>query len=231
MRKRLLIGFACWALQDNATIPVVDFANITQTATVVSQLRTQYQTLMNQYTTLKQQYQSIVGNYGWGAFQNDLSELQKVREWAPAHWQDALQGLSGGNPQRYQQLLKQYVSAHIIMAQTDYAKGADTALAQRYHNQVNSARASATQASYAFNNINTHLKTLYSLGQAIENAHKNHNLKSAVDLNSRIELEIGYISVAELRMQALLNEQLAESQSGRIAQETEAARFNQGGVR
>ncbi len=213
-----------------ADIPVIDFANITQTAAVVSQLKTQYQTLMNQYTTLKAEYQSIVGNYGWGTFHNSLSQLQKIREWAPSNWQQALQGLSGGNPQRYQQLLRQYAQNHSSMQQSQYARGADSKLAQIYHNQASTAKASAAQASYAFNNINHHLKTLYQLGQSVEDATKNHNIKSAIDLNSRIELEVGYVEVAELRMQALINEQISQMQSSTVAEETEKSSFNQAGV-
>jgi type IV secretion system protein VirB5 len=192
-------------------------------------LNHQYQTMKNQYQTMQQQYSAMTGNYGWGNWQNSLSQLNHQREWAPNDWQSALKGLSGGNPARYQQLLSEYKQNHPSLSQSAYAKGADSHLAQSYQNQVRTNETSGTQASYEFDDINRHLKTLYQLGQSIENHGKNNTMKAAVDLNSRVELEVGYIAVEELRMQTLLNQQTAQLQAAHLSQSNEAAEFNQAG--
>lgn len=192
-------------------------------------MKTQASELKNQYSQMKEQYQSITGNYGWGNWKNSLSNLKQDHEWAASDWKSALSGMSGGNSQRYQQLLSQYKKNHLVMSSTKYAKGSDSNLSKSYQNQVQTNQASATTATYEFNDINNHLKTLYSLGQQIENAKKNNDLKSAVDLNSRIELEIAYISIEELRMQTLLNQQTAQVQSSKISLESEASQYNQAG--
>jgi type IV secretion system protein VirB5 len=207
-----------------------------KTAAIVQQLQQQYDTLQEQYQTmqdsngqLKQQVSAITGNYGWGNWNNSASQLQQLREWAPSSWQDALQGMSGGNPERYQQLLSEYQQDHATMSTQSYAQGADTNLANAYQNEVQTNEASATSSSYEFNDINHHLQTLYQLGQQIENAQQNNNMKSAVDLNTRTQLEEGYISVEELRMQTVLNQQMAELQSANIASENEGSQYNQAG--
>ena len=212
-----------------AMMPVIDVGEIAKTTEVISQLNDQYHSLQNQYHQLKTQYQAITGNYGWGSFENTFDDLQQEREWSAADWQSTLQGMAGGNPARYQQLLAQYQQANATLDPNTYAKGTDDNLATSYTNQVKTNQASATQASYEFGDINNHLNSLYKLGQEIENAQKNNDMKSAIDLNSRIQLEVGYIAVEELRMQSVLNEQTASVQATQIANESEASQYNQVG--
>lgn len=223
------VGFLFVAQKSLADLPVIDPAEIAQVVEVLHEAEKQYETLKYQYNQLKTQYASITGNYGWGSFDNSLSQLNDQREFSASNWQSALQGMAGGNPARYQQLLAQYKAAHQTMTTSDYAKGADKNLSLDYQNQVQTNEASATISTYEFNDINQHLKTLYTLGQQIENAKQNRDLKSAVDLNSRIQLQIGYISMEELRMQAILNQQVAQIQSHQISVESEASQFNQAG--
>src|SRR3990167_2447472 len=166
-----------------AMMPVIDVGEIAKTTEVISQLNDQYHSLQNQYHQLKTQYQAITGNYGWGSFENTFDDLQQEREWSAADWQSTLQGMAGGNPARYQQLLAQYQQANATLDPNTYAKGTDDNLATSYTNQVKTNQASATQASYEFGDINNHLNSLYKLGQEIENAQKNNDMKSAIDLN------------------------------------------------
>ena len=233
----VLLGLMSVSLNAFATMPVIDYTEVAKTAEVIGQLdkqytemKKQYDTMQNQYNQLKQQYQSITGNYGWGDWQNSVDNLTHDREWTASDWQSALKGMSGGNPDRYQQLLDQYKQNHTTMATQDYAKGTDSALATNYQNEVQTNQASATTATYEFNDINTHLQTVQQLGQEIENAKKNNDLKSAMDLNSRVQVEVAYISIEELRMQAVINQQLAQMQANTIAMQSEASQYNQTGV-
>ena len=204
---------------------VFDPTNYAENFATATSLAKQYITLKKQYTQMHQQYNSITGNYGWGNWQNGSSDLTQ-REWAPGDWHSALQGMSGGNPGRYDELVAEYKKSHQNMGSDQFAKGSDHALTASYKNQVQTNQASSVSATYEFNDINTHLKTLQQLGKQIETA---KNLKSAMDLNSRIQLEVAYVSIEELRMQTVLNQQMAQSQASKIAQENEAAQFNQAG--
>lgn len=198
-----------------------------KTLEVINHLKSNYDQLKTQYGMLQNQYSAVTGNYGWGNLENSASDLTG-REFAPSSWKAALAGEAGGNPARYQELLSQYKQAHKTMNQNDYEKGADKGMAASYSNQVKTNQAAATTATYEFNDINKHLKTLQELGKKIEDA-KNRDTKSAIDLNSRIMLEVGYISVEEVRMQAVLNQQTAQLQATRITEESEASQFNQAG--
>jgi len=215
--------------QSGFAMLVEDPTEWAKTIEVISQLKDQYDQLTQQLDQLKSQYNAVTGNYGWGNWNNSLNDLQQGREFTAPDWQSALQGMSGGNPERYQQLLDQYKQEHVAMNPTDYAKGTDDNLSKSYQNEVQTNQASATTSTYEFNDINKHLQTLYQLGQQIEDAKKNNDLKAAMDLNSRVQLEVGYVAVEELRMQTVLNQQMAQTQSAKIAMENEASQYNQAG--
>lgn len=197
------------------------------TIEVYHQLQQQYTTLKDQYATLQQQYSAMTGNYGWGNWKNGDADL-KEREWAAEDWKSALQGLAGGNPERYKELLNEYQQDHPTVDTDTYAKGTDQPLSKSYESQVQTNQASGTMATYEFNAINQHLQMLKDLGQQLETK-QNSDTKSAIDLNSRIELEVGFISLEELRMTTLINQQSAEVQAATIAQENEASLYNQAG--
>lgn len=212
-----------------AMLPVVDVAEISHVMEEVSVLKKSYESLQDQAKTLQSQYDAITGNYKWGNWQNDADSIKQQFEWAPSNWKTALNNLAGGNSARYQELLNQYQNNHPVLSQDAYSKGADENLSGEYQNQVATTQASSATASGEFNDINTHLDELQKLGSEIENSKTNITLKSAVDLNSRIELEVAYISMEELRMQAVLNQQTSEISASKIAEASEASQFNQAG--
>lgn len=208
--------------------PVIDLTQIAKTLEVIQQLKQQYDALRSQYQQMQSQYQAITGNYGWGALGNNISDL-KNRQWGADNWSDALKGLSGGNSQRYKELWAQYKSNHLILSEDAFSKGADLNLAKNYNQTIKANQASSVMSDYEFEKINQHLQKAYELGKAIENANKNKDLKSAVDLNSRIQLESTFISIELLRMQTLLNKQTAQGGAASLALDQEAARFNRVG--
>ena len=212
-------SFALW--------PVIDPTEIARTETVIKSLSDQYDTLKKQYDQMQKQYSAMTGNYGWGSWNNSTADL-KQRQWSPSDWKSALNGMAGGNPERYQELLREYQSMNASMSESDYAKGTDETLAKSYQNQVKTTQASYATATYEFNDINRHLQNLYDLSQQIEDK-KNSDMKSAMDLNSRIQIESSYISMEEVKMSALLNQQMSQMQSNQISDENEASQFNQAG--
>ncbi|NCX93492.1 MAG: hypothetical protein EBX40_02305 [Gammaproteobacteria bacterium] len=229
MKRALIMGFVLGSIAGGAfgTLPVIDASSILETKAVLSQLETQYKTLLDQYQQIKNQYAAMIGHTQIGFFENDTVAEAK-REWMAADWQDALNEEAGGNPSRYAELLAEYKNQHENLSDADYEKGASPALAKSYRIQAQTNRVSGVGAAYEFNDINSHLKTLQALGEAIE-GDKNPSLKSAIDLNARITLEVGFIEAEELRMQTLLNQQQAELQASQLTAEAEASRFNHAG--
>lgn len=188
----------------------------------LSTAKSQLSTTKNQLTQAKQLVSDSEGHYGFGGLLNSASDL-KQREWSPDNWQGALHGLSGGNPERYQQLVTLYKKNHHSLSQQTYAKGASKSSAQQYSQQVQVNQTVSVQAGYVFNDIKQHLQTIHTLSQQIE---KTKNTKAAIDLQSRILTEVAYISVQKLKLTALLNKQVGEQSASSISGESDAAKFN-----
>lgn len=211
-----------------AIFPVFDASAFIQLVQQVQEMEKQYETLQQTYQNAQQQLskqeeiaQDVEGHYGYGDLLNSAQDLTN-REWSPDTWEDALQGLSGGNPDRYKELLAEYQKNYPSLSVSDYTKGASAGLATQYQQAVESNQASSVNATYAFNNIKQHLEDVNQLSQQIE---QTKDTKAAMDLNTRVQSEMAYISIQELKMQAMLNQQLADQGAQNIAEKTSAAQF------
>lgn len=212
-----------------ATLPVVDFGAIANLLKNYNQLKSQYDLLHQTYQNAQQQLdkaneltQDEEGHYGYGRFKNSDHDL-KNRSWSPDHWKGALQGVSGGNPARYQELMKTYQQDHPNLSTSDYQKGASHDKAKNYARDVQVNRAAMVNATYAFDTIKTHLTNIHALSQKID---QTPNSKAAIDLNTRLMTEVAYIQTQELKMQVILNQQFAQSNADALAAKSASAKFN-----
>lgn len=216
----LLFGIGL-PISANAMV-VEDPTEWAKTMMVYHKLEAELTQLQDEYSELKLLQADAEGHYGYGGLLNGASDLTE-REWSPSNWQDALQGLSGGNPSRYQQLLQAYQAAHPTLSQSAFEHGSSASSAENYIQEVHTNDAASVNATYAFNNVQQRLKNIYALSKNIDKA---KNTKAAIDLNNRLLTEVAYINVQQVKMQALLNEQMAQRAASRIASETEEAKFN-----
>ncbi len=226
--KLALILFALYA-SPSLAIPVEDFGAYIHMAQELSQLEKEYQVLKDAYKNaqdqLEQQKNLVTnsqGHYGFGSLQDGQGDLNN-REWSPNSWDAALKGLSGGNAERYNQLLTEYRKNHQTLMPQDYKKGASEASSELYEQQIKTNQAASVNATYAFNDIEQSLKNVHELARQIESS---PNTKASMDLNARLMAEVAYIQIQELKMQALLNEQMAQRNSDQISAETQSAKFN-----
>lgn len=230
LRKILLFaGLMSLSMKSFAMLPVVDVGAISNLIKSYNQLKNQYDLLRQTYQNAKQQLdqvkqltQDAEGHYGFGRLFNGEQDFNQ-QTWSPDNWKNALQGLAGGNPARYQELVNAYQQNHPVLAASNYEKGASHDQAQVYSQDIEVNRAAMVNATYAFDNIKTHLETIYQLSQRIDQA---QNTKAAVDLNSRLLAEVAYIQAQNLKMQILINQQMAQVNADSIAVKTSSAKFN-----
>lgn len=164
------------------------------------------------------------GSYGFGNLQNSIEDL-KQRQGINT-WEEALNNLSGGNSERYAALIAAYERTHPTLNDDDYHRGASDARLALYQQNKAVNKAVVVQTTEAFNQVNQHLLAVHQLSQEIEGK-KNTNTKSAVDLNTRLLVEMAYIQTDLFKLQALVNQQAAQAQASEIAEDSEAVRFNQ----
>lgn len=206
-----------------AMLPVMDVNAISELSSQYSVMQEQVSKMshLNDLTSsIDTKTKSLVddaeGNYGFGDLYNTDKDLE-AKQYSPDSWDDALHQLSGGNEDRYQQLVKEYAEDHETIDHNSYAKGSTDSDASVYDQQVNTNTAAAVNSSYAFDNINDELGTVHSLSEKIESA---DNTKAAIDLNSRLTAELAYIQLESLKMQSIQNEQVASNTSVQIHDET-----------
>ncbi len=162
------------------------------------------------------------GHYGFGDFNNGLDTLQSWQS-PVSTWQDALENLSGGNQQRYQALMDAYEKNHPSLDESSYARFTTPANVARFKEDKAVNRAVLVQTTESYNEINKHMEALHKLSQQIE---KTPNTKGAIDLNSRLITEIGFIQLMSLRLQALISQQAAQENLSALQDRAEMAKFN-----
>lgn len=224
--KRILIFIFLFVASNAWATPGVD---------VLTALK-QYYVLLKQLKELKRQVtqadqmlnqgrravRDVEGHYGFGQLLDNDSNFQQ-RNWGFDSWNESLSALAGGNSARYRELLKEYQEEHPTLSERQFSKGASPSLTRSYKNLVNNNRAATVYSNYESEQIKSHLAYVHQLTQKIESA---PNTKAAMDLNSRLIAELSYISVEELRMQTLMNHQLAAQVSDVIDGKSREARFN-----
>jgi len=98
---------------------------------------------------------------------------------------------------------------------------AETATRFKQDKAVN--RAVQVQTTEAYDQINQHMEALQKLSKQIE---KTENTKGAIDLNSRLITEIGFIQLMNLRLQTLVSQQLSQDSLSELSDRAEMAKFN-----
>ncbi len=190
-----------------------------------NKLMAEYQAAMEGYELTMQgditkQLTAITGVTDLGSLLNGIAE-QDERKWSPSEW---AQVVSGGNESRYKELLEQYQAAHPTLSMSEAASGMSSTYATDYQQQVETNQAASSQATYAFNESNTHLDNIKSISDEIN---KSEDTKHIQDLNARLNTEIAYLQVEIIKGIAVMNQQMAQEQATDIHDRTEAAKFNQ----
>lgn len=213
----------------HALAPVIDAAAIAKLVEQIRQMKSQLDVLKNTYENSKSQLDSLnnlkqlnSGSYGFGDLDNGLDSLQSWQSSAD-NWNDALRNISGGNQERYAELVKAYEAAHPGLTDAELNRGATSAQSTQYAQNKTLNRAASVETTYAFNEINKRLKSIHTLSSKIESA---KNTKSAVDLNSRLIAELAYIEVLNLKLQTLISQQLVQNGASALADDSELIRFN-----
>lgn len=183
-----------------------------------------YELIMKNLQTTMQvdiadQLTALTGTSDLGSFLNKTEE-QNARKWSASEWAEIV---SGGNGSRYQELLEDYQKAHPTLSTSEASDGMSAENATDYKQQVETNQAASSQATYAFNNTNSHLDTINQLSEKIN---EETDTKHIQDLTARMNAEIAYLQVEIIKGIAVMNQQMAQQQATEIHDKTEAAKFN-----
>jgi len=160
---------------------------------------------------MKEVHSSVIGHSGWGTYQShDYATFgESAHDWAAVMKMIDSGSGSGALSQTIQNIAGQFpIDKNSFNqgisnrnSQTYYAVQAQTILATRAASQLD------------YDTIQHQIAYQQMLQQQIENT---NDLKAAVDLNNRIQVEANLIQLAMLRQSALSNQQHAISEQGNI---------------
>lgn len=198
--------------QVQGTMPVVDISAIQSLSNQFHELQSQTNDL-NAMTRIDQNIDNTTtsllkdqeGHYGFGELYNSAKDVAD-KSYSPPTWDETLHDLSGGNNVRYQELVDQYQHDNPTISPNDYAKGTTSQDAMYHQQQSDITTASSVNATYAYNNIDDEISRVHDLTKQID---ETENTKSAIDLNSRMSAELAYMQIESLKMQTIMNQQIA----------------------
>lgn len=199
-KKALLFSmlFALSPISHADLLGVEDAQMIALSLKQLNELQEQYRILRDTYESAQAQVENLnqlksmnSGHYGFGDLNNGLDSLQSWQS-PVSTWQDALQNLSGGNSSRYKELVAAYEKNHPALDESNFKVNSSPAQAARFKEDKAVNRAVLVQTTESYNEINKHMEALHKLSKQIEHS---PNTKGAIDLNSRLLTEIGFIQL------------------------------------
>lgn len=228
MRKILLTLLLSSSIQAYADIwGVQDAALLAKSIEQLEQLKKQYAVLNKNYKNAESQLTSLQklsqlnsGHSGFGRLRNSLPELKQLQ--SANSWRETLKGVSGGNPERYQELVRAYEKQHATLNSQQYRKGASKTRLEQFDNELQTTKAASVESEVTFNDINKNLERIHELSEQIEKA---DNTKAAVDLNSRLLTEVAYLQAQNLKAQAILNQQIAMKSTTKLGDDAELSKY------
>jgi hypothetical protein len=223
----IFLGILGLSLPGWATLPVIDWASLAKQAQEISALGDQLNALKDQLSLSAQELKSMTGENPFGTWRNTLGDLQN-REWAPSDWVSALDIKGDKNSPRFQQFLAEYETNHPALTKDNieaYKKGASQSMDSMFQEEVTQNQVSQSIASGAYADVNADFENLHELGSQIGNETADPDLKHAEDLNSRVQLENANLLVQQLRLLALLNQQLVQTHATYLEQQQDAAAY------
>jgi type IV secretion system protein VirB5 len=200
---------------------VQDLGMIAQMGKQLVEMKKQYDKMQEQLNSANKLTQLNSGHYRYGTLLNDASSFQKRRT-PDANWRATLSGVSGGNPQRYKDLVSAYEKQHPQLRAATLNNRMPQARRTQFEEEKAITETASVESEAALNEINDALDRIHKLSLEIENA---DSTKAAIDLNTRMLAEMAYLQVESVKAQAIMNQQLAMRASSDLENDTAFASY------
>ena len=182
-----------------ATLPVLDYAAVSQMLVQTAQFTQHLAMMAEQINQLKAQVQSLSGHYGMGSLG------APVNGWGASSWNDISNMVSTGvNPgdaaqvQAYKTARAQVVSQYPALDPT--LQTTNPRMSAVYGGTYQAAVTGMSSGQGTYNSLNTLLTELQTLKNKIE---QTPTVKAAIDLNNAIAVENAEITAELLRSQTV----------------------------
>lgn len=173
----------------------------------------------SQWASLTKAYDMGSHLYTPNAFEFD-SNSRYTELWSADSWDDALKAASGGNSSRYQELKAAYASKNPTLTSASSAIDSVELVKNSYTQKADVTNTALSAGQYTYEDINQRIRNLKDLLAMIDDPSKNSNEKAALDLNTRMQAEVGLIQVEMLRLQSIQAQMQASGMQDDVNHET-----------
>ena len=208
-------------------IPVYDASGFAQMVTQLDQMSKDYQKQLEQLEQAVKQANAITGTRNMGSVNNSAYDAD-LRRYLPNTWQETMNMMSAsglgasatGTQGIYSNLLSTYkpISGSDLMS-TD-PNGTVSKAFERRNNTTYAAMATAEQS---YNNASSRIETYENM---LSELNTTTDLKSSVDLQSRINAENGLLMSDLLRLQAVSIQQKSADDNQSLVNAARASKAN-----
>lgn len=185
-------------------------------------LKKQWQSLNLQQEQLKKNYQAMTESTHWGHFANRFDSLRQMKMDPSDQWGRMRDTLSKTHPIQH----KKYEQDNGMLQPKQFEMGSTQALAKIYALDLKTNQIVTTLAAQPFNRIDQHVEALNVLTKKID-ASDNKNIKSAIDLNTRMTSEGALIQIDMIQLLSLLVQQTARVEARTLNYQSLQTKFNQ----
>ena len=145
------------------------------------------------------EWEALTKTYGASQF-----SMEENKTWSQDDWDDLLTGVDEDKYSEIATLMDTYQSKYpVLESGKPDSVSVDNLVGTTYEQEAGTYRAGLATSQYSYNQINDRIAQLQSLLAKVDNEGYNKNEKAALDLNSRIAAEVGFIQLEMMRLQSI----------------------------
>ena len=204
--KKIVLAFSLILLSFKslwAFWPVIDFNAIVQMIKIYETNKQILENGISQLVNAKNQLVSMTSPSYYANMFNSPSEIE-ARLYTAQTWQDALNGKSQGDNAAYQQLLQGYETFHPAIQPEAYRTTHTETQYKQFDEHQKTVKTVAATSQNEYSNTNKYIQNITALGKEASST-SNNGVKTAVDLNTRMTEQLGYLIASNIRLQSVNN--------------------------
>ena len=154
----IFLALCCFHNAQADLLGVTDAAALAKLVEQLQQLQKQYTLLDKTYKNSQSQLNGMnklsqmnSGHSGFGRLHNSMVDLNKRQ--SANSWRETLKGVSGGNPERYKELVTAHEKQHASLNKTQFSRGASPLRTERFEQERTLTQAATIESEVAFNDI------------------------------------------------------------------------------
>lgn len=208
-------------------IPVYDVSSFTQMITQLDQMSKDYQKQLEQLDQAVKQANAMTGKRNMGSLANGSAESD-LRRYLPNTWEETMHMMSSdglgttatGTQGIYSNLQSDYKPLSGSQLMTADPSGT---VSKAFNRRSNTTYAAMATAEQSYNSVEGHIGSYENMLNALDNT---TDLKSSVDLQSRISAENGLIMSDLLRLNAVQMQQKSAEDNQALVNAARASAAN-----